>query len=193
MYELHEVAKLADISERTLRRYIKKYKLRIGRGSFNKYRFSDEDVKKLILMRTMIRDGYSDQEITESMQKGESILHQETLPSPKPNMFKEMALTIKEQDRKTGKALETMANELRTYELLIRQQLKQQAMLMRKMASIEKEFQTGFWTRFFRFITGNRTEEKPLCHHCGSPNNKLNAFCIGCGTPYLAQPQGCAG
>lgn len=193
MYELHEVARLADISERTLRRYIKKYKLRIGRGSFNKYSFCDEDVKKLILLRTMIKDGYNDEEIIEAMECGQDTVTHELLPAPQVSLLNELSQAIRKQDRKTGKVLESMTRELKTYELLLRQQLKQQAMLMRKLVSLEKQVQKSFWQKLFGFFSGVRADESPLCNQCGTPNSKLNAFCIGCGTPYLAQPQVCSG
>ena len=197
MYELEEVAKLSDLSERTLRRYIKKFKLRIGRGSFNKYRFSEEDVKKLVLVRTMLYDGYSDAEIINTLQGGkqeqQQRVKQESLPSTRVDKFKELMRTIKEQDRRTGTVMEKMTRELRTYELLLRQQLRQQAMLMQKITSLESHIKPGFWQRLFSLFISNKEVETPPCTQCGTPNSRLNAFCIGCGSPYMAQPQPCTG
>jgi|GEM_PF-1111687 len=68
-YTIQEVAKLTGITVRTLRNYLKSYEEVIDprRGYYNSLIFDQEDIQIFVMIRTLIKDGFKQEEIQEKI------------------------------------------------------------------------------------------------------------------------------
>jgi DNA-binding transcriptional MerR regulator len=69
MYDMKRAVQLTQLNERSIRRYIKRFNLELKRGAYNSYVFGDTDIKKLIVIRTMLKESRSDEEIKAELEK----------------------------------------------------------------------------------------------------------------------------
>ncbi len=64
---MKSATRLTQLNERSLRRYIKRFDIKLKRGAYNSYRFSDNDIRKLVIIRTMLKENRDDSEIVKEI------------------------------------------------------------------------------------------------------------------------------
>jgi len=69
MYDMREAITMMDVNEKTLRRYIKRFNLNIKRGLYNKYVFEEKDIQVMLLIKSLLKSGLSDNQIKEKIKE----------------------------------------------------------------------------------------------------------------------------
>lgn len=69
MYDMKSATRLTQLNERSIRRYIKRFNIELERGSYNSYLFIDSDIRKLVIIRTMLKENHADSEIMKEIAK----------------------------------------------------------------------------------------------------------------------------